>query len=83
MTLQIEWSPKAAKNISKLPQQLIQKVLQKIEKVKENPFLYLEHFEGKFYKLRIGEYRALIDIDTKRNTLMIQVFDHRKKVYKR
>ena len=30
---------------------------------KENPFNYLEYFEGDYYKLRIGDYRALIDVD--------------------
>ena len=32
--------------------------------LKENPFRFLEHYEGDdVYKLRIGDYRALIDID--------------------
>ena len=33
-------------------------------------------------KLRIGDYRALIDIDFENKVLIIQVFDKRGKIYK-
>jgi len=33
-------------------------------------------------KLRIGDYRALIDIDFENKILIIQVFDKRGKIYK-
>jgi len=49
-----------------------------------DPFRFLEHYEGgRLYKLRIGYYRALIDIDPDQKMLLIKVFDHRSKVYKR
>jgi len=83
MTFNVEWHPKATKNLSKLPQELIKRVLNKIDEVKEDPFRYLEHFEGKkVYKLRIGDYRALVDVDFQTQTLYIQVFDKRGRVYK-
>ena len=51
--------------------------------ISENPFRYLEHFEGKdVYKLRIGDYRALVDVDFQNKILKIQVFDKRGRVYK-
>lgn len=55
-----------------------------LEKLKtENPFYYLEHFEGNnFYKLRIGDYRALIDIDFQNKILKVQVLDKRGRIYK-
>ena len=56
-----------------------------LEKLKiENPFHFLEHYEGEdLYKFRIGEYRALIDIDFQNTILKVQVLDHRSVVYKR
>ncbi len=40
----------------------IKKGLKKLET--DNPFRYLEHFEGEnYHKFRVGEYRALIDVD--------------------
>lgn len=49
-----------------------------------NPFHFLEHFEGQdYYKFRIGDYRALIDIDFSQKLIKVQVLDHRGVIYKR
>ena len=45
---------------------------------------YLEHYEkANVYKLRIGDYRALIDVDKSRKILFVQVIDKRSRIYKR
>lgn len=60
------------------------RIVKKIKSIRENPFRYLEHFEGKnYYKIRIGIYRALIDIDFKRKIIFVQVLDKRGRIYKR
>ncbi len=49
----------------------------------ENPFHYLEHYEGEdCYKFRLGDYRALVDVDQTRKIIFIRVLGHRKKIYK-
>ena len=55
-----------------------------LEKLKcENPFHYLEHYEGKdYYKFRIGDYRTLIDVDFENKVLKVQVLDKRGRIYK-
>ncbi len=63
MIYSIEWHPQTLKFLEKLPKQISERILQKLEAVKEDPFRFLEHYEGDYYKLRIGDYRALIDID--------------------
>ena len=83
MSYTIEWHPKASKNLSNLPKDLIRNILNKLDQVKENPFRFLEHFERKnVYKLRIWDYRALIDVDFENKILYIQIFDKRGRVYK-
>jgi len=83
MSYAIEWHPKASKNLSNLPKDLIRNVLNKLDQVKENPFRFLEHFERKnVYKLRIWDYRALIDVDFENKILYIQIFDKRGRVYR-
>ena len=56
-----------------------------LEKLKtENPFWYMEHFEGlNYYKYRIGDYRALIDVDFQNKRLQVQVLDHRSVIYRK
>ncbi|HIG93031.1 MAG: hypothetical protein QT02_C0007G0016 [archaeon GW2011_AR9] len=82
MIWQISWHPKAAKYVETLPPNLAQRILDKLDEVAENPFRYLEHFEGDGYKLRIGDYRALIDVDFQNKIIKIRIFDKRGRVYK-
>jgi len=83
MTYLIKWSPQALRFFEKLPKQNSERILKKLEDVKEDPFRFLEHYEGGYYKLRIGDYRFLIDIDFDRKVLWIRVLDKRGRVYKR
>lgn len=82
MTFSIEWHKQAMKALEKLPPDLIKRILDKFDDVSEDPFHYLEHLESdRVYKLRIGDYRFLIDVDFTNKILFVQYFDHRKKVY--
>ncbi|MBU0629278.1 MAG: type II toxin-antitoxin system RelE/ParE family toxin [Nanoarchaeota archaeon] len=84
MNYAVKWHPQAFKILKKLPDILIQRVLSKMDIVMQDPFHFLEHYEGEnLYKLRIGDYRALIEVNSEQKLLLVQVFDHRAKVYKR
>ena len=80
---ELTWHPKAAKYVEKLPREIAKRILDSMDVVAQNPFGYLEHFEGEGYKLRIGDYRAIVDLDFKEKILKIRIFDKRKRVYDR
>jgi len=80
MTYKIKFSSQAKKFIKKLDKKESLRILDKLEIIKDNPFRYLEHYEGEGYKLRMGNFRALIDID--KNILFVRVFDKRGRIYK-
>ncbi len=83
MSFKIEFSKQATKLIKNLSEDIKGRIKKKFSEISENPFRYLEHFEGKdVYKLRIGDYRALVDVDFQNKILKIQVFDKRGRVYK-
>ena len=83
MSYEIEIGKKAQKTFSKLPKDTAMRMIKKIYRLKENPFRYLKHFEGGGYKFRMGEYRALIDVDFSRKVLIVRVLDKRGRIYKR
>jgi mRNA interferase RelE/StbE len=84
MSFQIKFHPRVKKFLRKLQEDISKRIIKKINEIDENPFNYLEHFEGKnYYKLRIGNYRALIDIDFERKILFVQLLDKRGRIYKR
>lgn len=84
MGYQVLLDPKVVKFLETLPHDLSSRIKDKLRLLKENPFNYLEHYKGDdFYKLRIGDYRALIDVDIKNKLILVRVLDHRGRIYKR
>ena len=84
MSYSVKWNPKPYKFLEKLPKDISLRVVVKLDEVAKDPFRYLEHYEGAdVYKLRIGDYRMLIDVDFSNKILKIRVFDHRSRVYER
>ncbi len=82
MRYRVKWNRKAARSLNKLSKDEALRIWDKIEEIKEEPFRYLKHFEGSGYKLRIGGYRALIDVDFISKVLVVRVLDKRGRVYK-
>ncbi|HLD57304.1 MAG TPA: type II toxin-antitoxin system RelE/ParE family toxin [archaeon] len=76
--------PNVDKFLNGLDSNIRERIKNKLRELKEDPFRFLEHFEGSdYYKLRVGDYRALIDIDFQNKLLKVQILDHRGKIYKR
>ena len=83
MNYSVKVDKKAQDFLDKLPQNISLRIINKLEQIKENPFHFLEHYEGEYYKLRIGDYRALMDIDFQRKIIWVRIIDKRGRVYKR
>jgi len=84
MSLIIRWWKKAYTQLQKLPSALANRIVEKIEQIKEFPEHYLERLEDTdFFKLRIGKYRVLVDWKREENTLDILYIEKRSKIYKR
>ena len=80
----IELSTTAEKDLDSLDKKTCEIILKKLKKVAENPLHFLERLAGyTLYKLRCGDYRVIIRIDTEKNALQIVMLDHRSNVYKR
>jgi len=60
MSYSVEWHPKTRKFLKKLPNDISARIVLIGKEGQEDPFRFLEHYEGEGYKLRIGDYRALI-----------------------
>jgi len=46
MTFDIEWHSNSRKFLRKLPSEIAMRIVKKVKGLKENPFRYLEHYEG-------------------------------------
>ena len=79
-SIQIE---KNAENfLKKLNKKDLDIVLNKIYSIKENPFRYLKRLRGeKLWRLRIGDYRAIVDVIISKNRIIVVRIGHRKNIY--
>lgn len=76
--------PVAEKQLRKLPEDIAKVILAKIYSIKDNPLSYIERLKGgSMWKLRIGDYRAILVISTKNNIINVIKIGHRKNIYKR
>ena len=68
--------------IKKLQKKDVEIILNKIYSIRENPFRYLKRLQGeKLWRLRIGDYRAIIDVIISMNKIIIIRIGHRKNIY--
>ncbi len=84
MTFSVLLDPLVERFIHKLQHDIAERIRRKLRQLQDNPFRLLEHHEGaNVFKLRIGDYRALIDVDTKKRIVYVRHLDHRKRIYKK
>lgn len=74
----------ALQDLGKLEKKIRKRIFEKIHSTKENPFHYFEKLTARNeYKLRVGDYRVIVDIDEKTKRILVLFVDHRKNVYKK
>jgi mRNA-degrading endonuclease RelE of RelBE toxin-antitoxin system len=82
--MRIVISPKARKQVNKLPARETTKVLRKLHELENNPYAG-KLLTGKLdmcYSLRAWPYRIIYQIYTEQNTVLINAVEHRQGVYK-
>lgn len=83
MTFAVKWTNRARKSLEKLEREMIIRIIKKVEASKKNPFLYMKWLPGKkIWRLRVGDYRVLIDIDTEKEIIYVLEVGHRRSIYK-
>ena len=84
MSYTVKWRPKVLDELDKLPKVVSKRIVRKINSILEDPHHFLERLSGDpGYKLRVGDYRVIIDILENEKILAVRVVGHRKKVYER
>ena len=73
---------RALQELNKLSKEIKKRIWNKLQECKEDPFRFLEHLEEiKGFKLRVGNYRVIIDVNIPAKTLNVIRLGHRKNVY--
>ena len=68
--------------LKKLQKKDAEIILNKIYLIRGNPFRFLKRLQGeKLWRLRIGDYRAIVDVIVSMNKIIVLRIGHRKNIY--
>jgi len=74
--------PKAAKELEKVEDQIKSRIKEKLRELRDNPERMGKRLKtSDFWSLRVGDYRAIYEIDRNKKQVVILFIGHRKKVY--
>ncbi|MBP2251158.1 mRNA interferase RelE/StbE [Halarchaeum solikamskense] len=80
----VEYTEQALEHLEGLDPQVADRVLNKVEEATEWTEHRLERLSGyPYYKLRAGDYRAIITWDRDGDRLVVEAVGHRRNVYDR
>lgn len=83
----LEFLPEAEKDLAKLDRDIRRRVIDKLDWLLKNfEHIFLETLTGEFrefYKLRVGDWRAMYKVNWKNKTITVFYIDRRDKSYKK
>jgi mRNA interferase RelE/StbE len=79
----IVFSQTAEKQFHKLNQEIQSRIISALDRIKVRPYDYLKKLVGyQYYRLRVGHYRIIVDIQDKLLIIFVIELGHRKDIYK-
>lgn len=80
---EIIWSESAAKELKKLDRSVAKQIFQKVSELRENPYRNVKKIVGSpYFRLRVGDYRVVIDIQNEVLRVLVLKVGHRKSIYR-
>jgi mRNA interferase RelE/StbE len=84
MTWEVIWSEKSVKQLKKMEIKNAQKIFDAVLDCVINPFQSVTRLTNSpFYKLRVGNYRVILDLQQNKMIIFVVETDHRGQIYKK
>ena len=84
MDYRIIWSIQASKQIERLDRSVAKRIHEKVGQLYQNPERCVEKLvRYPYYRLRVGDYRVILDIQNEMVRILILKVGHRSNVYER
>ncbi|MCF7861845.1 type II toxin-antitoxin system RelE/ParE family toxin [Candidatus Woesearchaeota archaeon] len=81
---ELHFDEKVLQYLEKLPKEISKRIFKKLQETKENPHHYFVKLSNRSeYKLRVGDYRVIADIEDNKLVIYVIHADHRRSVYKK
>ncbi len=80
---EVEYSEESLFQLRGLDVSVSKRIIRKIESTRSDPHRFFVRLVGRTeYKLRVGDYRVIVDIEENRRVIVIRSLGHRKNIYR-
>ncbi|GBL42140.1 hypothetical protein EMGBD3_15080 [Nitrosarchaeum sp.] len=84
MPWQVVWSEKSVKQLEKIDKKDAQKIYDSVLECVEEPFrVVIRLANSPFYRMRVGKYRVILDLQQNKMIIFVIESDHRGQIYKK
>jgi len=84
MVWEVIWSEKSVKQLEKIDKKNAQKIYDSVLDCAKDPFRAVMRLTNSpFYRLRVGNYRVILDLQQKKMIIFVVEVDHRRRIYKK
>jgi len=84
MSYQIFFTDKAKKQLEKLEKVDKERIIKSLERIRIRPEAHITKLVGDpGYKLRVGDYRVILEIEKEKLIILVLMVGHRKNIYKK
>ena len=82
MSFEIIWSGPAVQQLKKLDRSIAKRIFDAVSRLEKNPTRRVRRIvNSPYYRLRVGDYRVIIDIRENELTVIVIKIGHRKSIY--
>src|SRR5207245_9817373 len=84
MAFEIIWSEPAIRQLRKLDRTVARRILNKVGELADNPRRLVQRLvSSPYYRLRVGDYRVILDIQQRLLRILVLIVGHRGSIYDR
>jgi len=84
MTYKIIFTDESLRQLKKLEKDEQDRIIRALERIRIRPEVHITKLVGDpGYRLRVGDYRIILDMEKRKLFILILKIDHRKNIYKK
>lgn len=84
MVFEIIWSDSAIRQLRKLDRTIARRIFNKVGELADNPHRFVQRLvNSPYYRLRVGDYRVILDIQGSLLRILVLKAGHRGSIYDR
>ena len=81
MSFAVFLHPKAARSLRGLPESIRKRILEALKELEDSSEKGDQLKPSQFWRVRVGDYRAIYEIDRTQNKVVVLYVGHRKRAY--